>query len=110
MIEHIHQPPGTEVRSIGGHYTIIDEGRMNHRGKILLYVVGVAVVDSSCCGTGGCRFVHIPGYVTAWHDTIRPDGLPVSTVEPVAGKKDRKIIKALLEQQFSHSQVSFLEA
>jgi len=30
MTEHIHHPPGTEVQSIGGHYTIIEEGRMNH--------------------------------------------------------------------------------
>lgn len=110
MIEHIHEPPGTEVRCIGGHYTITEEGRMNRRGRILLYVVGVAVVDSSCCGTGGCRFVHVQGYVTVWHNTIRPDGLPVSTVEPVADRKDRKIIKALLDQQFPHSQVSFREA
>lgn len=110
MTEHIHEPPGTEVRCIGGHYTITEEGRLSHRGRILLYWVGVAVVDSSCCGTGGCRFIHVPGYVTAWQNRIRPDSLPVSTVEPVADRKDRKIIKALLDQQFPHSQVSFREA
>jgi hypothetical protein len=109
MIEHIHQPPGTEVRCIGGHYTIIEEGRLNHRGRTLLYWVGVAVVDSSCCGTGGCRFVHVPGYVTAWRNRIRPDGIAVSAVEPIADRKDRKIIKALLDRQFPHSQVSFSE-
>jgi len=110
MIEHIHQPPGIEVQSIGGHYTIIEEGRMNHRGRILLYVVGVAVVDSACCGTGGCRFIHVPGYITAWQQQTGPDGLPVSAVEPVGDIKDRKTIKALLDRQFPHSQVFFAEA
>ena len=110
MTEHIHHPPGTEVQSIGGHYTIIEEGRMNHRGRILLYVVGIAVVDRSCCGTGGCRFIYVPGYVRAWQNKTRPDGLPVSTVEPVADTEDQKIIKAILDRQFPHSQVSFSEA
>jgi hypothetical protein len=109
MIEHIHQPPGTEVRCIGGHYTITEEGRMSHQGRTLLYVVGVAVVDSSCCGTCGCRFIQVPGYVRAWRNQTRPDGLPVSTVEPVADTKDQKMIKALLDRQFPHSQVSFRE-
>jgi hypothetical protein len=110
MTEHIHQPPGTEVQAIGGHYTILEEGRMNHGGRILLYWVGVAVVDRSCCGTGGCRFVHVPGYVTAWHNRTRPDSLPVSTVEPVADQSDQRVIKALLDQQYPYSQVSFSDA
>jgi hypothetical protein len=110
MTEHIHQPPGTEVQSIGGHYTIIEEDRMNHRGRTLLYWIGIAIVGSSCCGTGGCRFIHVPGYVTAWKNRIRPDGLPVSTMEPVTDRDDRKAITAILDQRFRHSQVSFSEA
>jgi hypothetical protein len=109
MIEHIHQPPGTEVRCIGGHYTITEEGRMSHRGRILLFVVGVAIIDSSCCGMGGCRFIHVPGYVRVWQNQTRPDGLPVSTVEPIADTEDQKTIKAILDRQFPHSQVSFRE-
>ncbi|MBA4397208.1 MAG: hypothetical protein C0394_07490 [Syntrophus sp. (in: bacteria)] len=61
MIEYIHRPPGAEVQSICSHHEITEEGRMNHQGRILLYVVGVAVIDRSCCGTGGCRFIHVPG-------------------------------------------------
>jgi hypothetical protein len=110
MIEYIHQPPGTEVQSIGGHYTIIEEGRINHRGRILLYVAGIAVVDRSCCGTGGCRFIHVPGYITSWQHQTGPDDLAVSAVEPVADPKDRETIKALLDLQFPHSQVFFGDA
>jgi hypothetical protein len=110
MTEHIHQPPGTEIQSIGGHYTITEEGRMDYRDRTLLYVVGVAVIDRSCCGAGGCRFIHVPGYVTGWHNRIQPDGLAVSAVEPIAGRKDRKAIKTLLDHQFPYSQVFFGEA
>lgn len=83
---------------------------MNHRGRTLLYWIGIAVVGSSCCGTGGCRFIHIPGYVTAWHNKISTEGLPVSTVDPVIDKTDQMTIKEMLDQQFPHSQISFREA
>ena len=110
MMEHIHQPPGTEIRCVGGHYTITEEGRMSHQGRILLYEVGVAVVDNACCGTGGCRFIHVSGYIKSWQRQTGPDGLPISIVEPVADIEDRKIIKKLLDQKFPYSQVSFCDA
>ena len=109
MTDYIHQPPGTEFRSISGHYTITEAGHMEHRGGTLLYELGVAVVDNSCCGAGGCRFIHVVGYVTSVGRRTDPDGLPVSDVEPVADPKDRKSIQAILEKQFPHSQVSFRE-
>ena len=110
MTDHIHRPPGTEIRSISGHYTMTEEGRLHHQGRMLLYVVGVAVVDSACCGTGGCRFIHVAGHITAWRHRTGPDGLPVSDVEPVADPKERKTIQSLLEASFPHSQISFRDA
>ena len=109
MIEHIHQPPGTEIRSISGQYTITEEGRMHYQGRMLLYVVGAAVVDNACCGTGGCRFIHVEGYITAWKHRTGPGGFSVSDVEPVADPKDCKTIRTLLEKQFPYSQISFRE-
>ena len=48
MTEYRHQDPGTEVRFIAGHYTIIEEQRIAHRGRELLCVIGVAAVGSTC--------------------------------------------------------------
>ncbi|MHB8909501.1 MAG: hypothetical protein ACYDAA_11550 [Syntrophales bacterium] len=107
MPEYLHQAPGTEVQFIAGHYTITDEQRIAHRGRELLAVVGVAAVGSSCCGTQGCRFVNIPGYVVAWKDRLSEDGIPVSTVERVTGESDRAEIRGILERRFPHSQILF---
>ena len=103
MAEYIHQKPGTEIQCIGGHYTITEEGLLTYRERTLLYVVGIAIVGSACCGTGGCRFINIPGYITSRQFKIRPDGLRVSEVELVTLEKDRKDIKKLLAAQFPHS-------
>jgi hypothetical protein len=110
MAEYVHETPGTEIYSISGRYSIIEEGTMTHSGRVLLYRVGIATIDNACCGSGGCRFIHVSGYVKAWQHHVRPDGLPVSLVECVSGKHERKRIEALLHQQFPHSQVVFGES
>jgi hypothetical protein len=107
MPEYLHQAPGTEVRFIAGHYTIIEERRIAHRGRELLLVVGIAVVESTCCGTQGCRFVNIPGHVIAWKRAVAGNGLPVSEVEPVAGEEEQAEIRRLLEGEFPFSQILF---
>ena len=51
MPEYLHQEPGTEVRFIAGHYTIVEEQRLVFCGREVLYVVGISVVGSTCCVT-----------------------------------------------------------
>lgn len=107
MPEYLHQAPGTEVRFIAGHYTIIEEQRIAHRDREFLAVVGIAAIGSSCCGTQGCRFINIPGYIIAWKDRLSAGGCPVSSVETVASKSDRAEIRELLESRFPYSQILF---
>jgi hypothetical protein len=108
MAQYIHQEEGTEIQSITGHYNILEEGRLMQGERPFLYVMGAAVVDSSCCGTGGCRFLNVPGYILSWKERQSAEGVPISEVEPVANEEDRKAIKSLLDQMFPNSQVSFL--
>ncbi len=107
MPEYLHQAPGTEVRFIAGHYTIIEELRTAHHGRELLCIVSVAAVGSSCCGTQGCRFINVPGYVTAWKGRLSENGVPVSLVEPVESEIDRAEIREILERLFPYSQILF---
>jgi len=105
--EYLHQAPGTEVRFIAGHYTIIEELRIAHHGREFLAVVGIAAVGSTCCGAQGCRFVNIPGYIVAWKDRLSETGVPVSIVETVASERDQAEIREILEHTFSYSQILF---
>ncbi len=107
MPEYLHQDPGTEVRFIAGHYTIIEERRIVHRGRELLCVVGVAAVESTCCGTQGCRFINVPGYVADWKGRVSEKGTPLSVVDLVEDKADQAEIRELLEREFPYSQILF---
>ena len=107
MRDYLHQDPGTEVRFIAGHYTIIEEQRIAHRGRELLCVIGVAAVGSTCCGTQGCRFINVPGYIASWKGRLSENGLPVSTVDPIESKAEQEEIRGLLERRFPYSQILF---
>jgi hypothetical protein len=107
MPEYIHQEPGTEVRFIAGHYTIVEEERMAHQGRELLIVVGIAAVESTCCGTQGCRFVNVPGHVVAWKHRRTEGGVPVSKVESIENRETQADIRQLLGRRFPHSQILF---
>jgi hypothetical protein len=105
--EYVHKEPGTEVRFIAGHYTIIEEGRIAHGGRELVYVVGIATVGNSCCGTQGCRFVNIPGYCVVWKHRLSESGIPVSVVDPVESEAEQAEIREMLARLYPHSQILF---
>ena len=52
-----------EVQSISGWYKLYKEEKIELMGKEVLYVVGDGVVESSCCGTGGCCYAVVPGFI-----------------------------------------------
>lgn len=105
--EYIHEL-GHEVRAISGGYTLEEEGVLEMGGKEVLYVVGHGVVDSSCCGVGGCRFAVVPGYVIKLKTRQNENSSWVSEVEPVMDGPERVEIKHLLEKKEIVQQVQFL--
>lgn len=107
MPEYLHQEPGTEVRFIAGHYTIVEEQRLAFCGREVLYVVGIAAVGSTCCGTQGCRFINIPGYVVDWKSRLSECGLSISIVDPVEGEAEQVEIRGMLACRFPYSQILF---
>ena len=107
MPEYHHQEPGTEVRFIAGHYTIVEERRMIHQNRELLIVVGIAAVENTCCGTQGCRFVNVPGYVVTWKHRRTENGVPVSAVESIENEEEQAKIREMLNRQFPYSQILF---
>jgi hypothetical protein len=107
MPEHLHQEPGTEVWFIAGHYTIVEEARLACRGREVLYVVGIAAVGNSCCGTQGCRFVNVPGYVVAWKSRLSESGAAVSVVKPIEVETEQSEIREILGRRFPYSQILF---
>ncbi|MBW2558330.1 MAG: hypothetical protein JRD69_05815 [Deltaproteobacteria bacterium] len=94
MKEYVHEELNREIHSISGYYLYTEEGLLPFKEREVLNLVGIGVVDNSCCGVGGCCFVRIPGHVISWQDT--KGDFYISRVEPITEEADKQEIKSLL--------------
>ena len=102
-----HPKLGHEVLAIGGHYVFGKEIRLPYRGREILYFVGYAVLDTTCCGAGGCAYVLVAGYIRRWKYKKNQNARPVSQVEPVQDRIEQKLIKKLIQKKEMVFQVTF---
>lgn len=103
-----HPALSEQVTAIGGSYVLIKEVRQPFADDELLYLVGAAIIDTSCCGAGGCAYALVPGFVREWKYKYDAHGRPVSLVSPVTDDRIReKIRTAIMKKEFVH-QVSFI--
>jgi hypothetical protein len=106
-IDYIHPVLNQAVRSISGHYIVSQEKRMSYNGREVLYLIGCAVVDTSCCGPGGCSYALVPGYVKDWKYKTGSDDLCVSRVEPIRDANVQSEIRRVIMKKEPVQQVDF---
>ncbi len=107
MIKEYTHELEKEVLSISGWYELEKEERFKYNEREILYVIGNAVVDSSCCGYGGCRYAVVPGFILNWKSKTNKDGLHISEVEPINGQMLKEDLRKVLEKKEWVSQVRF---
>jgi hypothetical protein len=105
--DFIHPILGQEITAIGGHYVFNKEGRLDVDSREVVYLVGYAVVDTSCCGMGGCAYALVPGIVKEWKYKKDDDGLSVSQVEPIHDADEQQEIRGLIQKKEMVQQVTF---
>ena len=106
--EYVHPGLNQEIQAIGGKYFFLKEDRLTLDGEDILYLTGVAVFDSTCCGSGGCSYAVVPGFVRKWKHKTDNDGNPVSRVAPVPDAPVREKIKIMILKKEPVYQVDFL--
>ena len=90
-----------------GYYTPQKEVRLKYNNREVLYVVGHAAVESSCCGIGSWAYILVPGYIVNWHSKRNDTGLPVSEVEPITDEASRNGIRKIIIETESISRIEF---
>jgi hypothetical protein len=96
--EYTHQELEKEVNFLAGYYIPLKESRLDYKGRDVLFVSGTSVVESSCCsGPGGCAYAIVPGYVLKWKSKTNDAGLPVTEVESISDKEERREIAAAIK-------------
>lgn len=96
-LEYVHQKIGEEVQALAGYYAVTDELRLKLNGREVLCVIGICIIDSSCCGNRSLRYALVPGYIVTWKGKKDKSGRTVSEVEPVTDEATRQYIEATLK-------------
>ena len=71
-------------------------------------MLGVGVLDNSCCGLGGCLFIQVPGYLVSWKARRDESNREISMVTPILSEAEQVDIKKLLKKQHPYAQVAFV--
>lgn len=107
MKTYIHKELWKEIRSISGYYAYHEERLIQFRNREILIAVGCGMVDNSCCGTGGCRFIDVAGYVRSWKSGIDKHGNYISMVDRIEGDENIKMIEKMLAIAYPHARINF---
>ena len=105
--KYTHLELNEDVCSIAGYYTPQKEIRLKYDSREVLYVVGQAAIESSCCASGCWEYAIVPGYIRNWQGEKNETGLPVSEVEPVSDEEARKDINRLITEAEGVAHIEF---
>ena len=105
--DHIHPVLNEEIRTISGHYILTTEKRLPFNDRQVLFFIGCAVVDSSCCVKGGCAYAQVPGYVRQWKYKLNRGNLAVTQVEPIRDESEQQALRVLIKAKEGVQQVNF---
>ncbi|HMA85693.1 MAG TPA: hypothetical protein VKN73_08310 [Desulfosalsimonadaceae bacterium] len=103
-----HPELNQQITAIGGSYLFIKEERLPINGEEVLYLLGNAIFDSSCCGFGGCAYAMVPGVIRSYRYSTDDAGRPVSQVAAITDPQLQERVKALIRQKHLVHQVNFL--
>ncbi len=104
---YTHAALGEEIRAAAGHYVIEEEKTLPFHGREVLLALGHVSVDSSCCGTGGCGFALVPGYLVGWKILRDEQGKEISEVEPIQDAAERESLRKIIQSAEKVTQVNF---
>lgn len=102
-----HPLLGQEVTAIGGHYVFGKEIRMPFRGREILYLVGYAVLDSTCCGVGGVAYVLVAGFIQHWKYKKNQTDRSISRIDPINDPAIQREVSRIIRRKEMVHQVSF---
>ena len=106
-VKYTHLELNKDINCVAGFYTPHKEVKLKYNGREVLYVIGRAVIESSCCGAGNWGYALVPGYIVNWQNETNEAGLPISEVELIADEATRDNIRKIIKEEENISQIEF---
>ena len=99
LLQHIHLEEDEDTGSLDRDYRIT-EGRLQYKGREVLYVISETAGFTCCDGSYSPRLetVNVIGYVVRWKYGTNEKGMPVSEIEPINEKDTKQEIREILKK------------
>lgn len=101
---------GGEVQAPWGYYQPLEEGSLEYGGRQVIYTLGSACVEVSCCGHGSWDYARVEGYVTGDASSSAAEGgvdQAAIELETVDGPDQRAAVARLIEEKHPGVRVEF---
>lgn len=105
MTKVTHPDLGQEVRTFGGYFIPREEGLLDYGKRHVFYIMGRAVIETSCCGSSAWMYVQVPGFARDEDGAAVRDPSGVAEVDPITEDEDRRNITSLLLQKHPGARV-----
>jgi len=107
ILKYEHGPLNESIVAIGGSFQITEEKRFIHRDKEILYLLALAHVDNACCGSWGCGYALVKGYIKNWKLKEIEDDYAVTEFVPVEDPDEKEAIRKRIMSEEMVQQVVF---
>jgi hypothetical protein len=104
---YVPEDVGVEVCAPSGYYQPLEEALIDYHDRPVLYVLGVACIEASCCGTGDWQYLRVEGYVVQGG---RGRGGKVESpveIETIEDEGEKRAIGELLLERHPGAKIEF---
>jgi len=105
IIQYTHPIMNTEIGAPSGSYFPQEEHIMPYDNREVMYISGLMVIETSCCGIGSWQYIQVPGFLVERGETTDKSSAIVSKVDTIQDEKERTAIYRLLEQKYSGARI-----
>ena len=111
IVEFGHANLGEEVQARSGYYVPLEEHILLYKGREVIYTLGHACIESSCCGgTGSWGYVQVPGFLLRKHIHGGGTSPLISEVEIIQDNEDRNNIRQSVSERHPGASVEIWTA
>jgi hypothetical protein len=112
LTKYTHLPLNIDVAAFAGFYTPEKEGRLQFKGREVLYITGQIVVETTCGPGSNCKpanyyYANVPGYIIKWQYEKNKEGLPVTEIETISDTETRDTIREIILKNEPVARVDF---
>jgi hypothetical protein len=106
-IKYLPEDCGKEIVAPSGYYQPVECGLLEHAGKRVLFTLGAACIEASCCGVGSWKYVRVEGIVVGEESPVLESGGEPIDIDTIEDDQTKRAIRKLISEKHPDARVEF---